>query len=200
MSVSTMLKPKTAKPAEPVLSEFQIAKARWAEIDGKFRELIERQEGINLAVSLARSPDEKRVPQNLRDRAAPFMKLAQGRKSKLTRVLEALEDEIADLTPTRAEESELWQAARRHETSRIARELQPRHRAAAKKIASAVESLSRAMAEEMEVRAELRRTAPELESSYLPDCSAGLELGLVSDWGSPVALWAQSMRKLGILD
>ena len=38
---STMLKPK---PAEAVLSEYQIAKARWTEIDGKHKALVEREE------------------------------------------------------------------------------------------------------------------------------------------------------------
>lgn len=194
---STMLK---TKPAEPVLSDFATARARWAEIDGKFRELVEREEGIRLAVSLARSPDEKRVPQHLRDKAAPFMKLAQGRKFKLTRVLEALEDEIAELTPKRAEESDLWQAARRYETSRIARELQPRHRVAVKKVAKAIEALSLAMEEEMAVRAELTRTAPEPESAYLPNCVGGLNLGTLTEWGSPVSQWAQGMRQLKILE
>ena len=200
MSITSVMKRKAAEPAEPVLSEYQTAKARWAEIDGKFRELVEREEGIKLAVSLAKSPDEKRVPQHLRDRAAPFMKLAQGRMFKRTRVLEALEDEILELAPKRAEESELWQQARRAETSRIALELQPRHRAAVKKIAALIENLSRAMEVESDVRAELARTAPEPESGYLPNCIGGLNFGMLSEWGSPASQWAQGMRQLKILE
>ena len=192
--LSTKTKPKTAVP------DFATAKARWAEIDAKHRDLIERRDGIQLALSFSKSGLDKRTPEALVAKARPFLDQARGRPRTLARQLTKLEDEIEDLTTKVQVELELWQAARRQETGRIARDLQPRHRAAIKEIAKAVEALSRAMTEELDTRAELARTAPEQTSAYLPNCIGGLVIGTLVDWNSPASEWARAMRELKILE
>ena len=117
MSLTTMLKPKTAKATEPPLSEFEIAKARWTEIDGKHKALVEREEGIKLAMSFARSAPQERTPKHIRDKAEPFMELARRRPKKLLAQLEDVLIEIEDFGPKHSDELEIWQEARRRETS-----------------------------------------------------------------------------------
>jgi hypothetical protein len=91
-----------------------------------------------------------------------------------------------------------WEHARTKETSRVAKSLQPRQRAAVRKIADAAEKLSEAMAEERALHDELARTSPIGISSYLPPCSpriAGLE-----DYRGELSAWRKRIRNLGILD
>ncbi len=192
----TMLKPKTAEPPVP---DFAAAKARWTEVDTEFRNMIERQEAMRLAISFTSGQSTKQVPQHLFDKAKPFMRLGRRRREKLIDQLADLEDEIDDSRPKVQIERELWAAARRRETNRLAGELQPRHRAAVLAIAKAVEALSRAMTEETDIRAELARTAPEPSSAYLPNCIEELVIGTFVDWHSPASAWARRMRKLNIL-
>ncbi len=195
-----MLATKTKPKAESAVPDFQTAKARWAEVDAKHREMIERLEGMKLAVSFAKSGIAKRTPQTLRDQADPYMKLATGRPDKMASQYNDLVEDIADFTPKLQVERELWQTACRGETGRIARDLQPRHRAAVKRIAKAMEALSLAMADEMDIHAELARTAPEPSSAYLPNCVAELTIGTLADWNSPASHWARRMREIRILE
>ena len=73
-----MLKPKrkpdqdTAPDPLAPAPEFLVAQARWGEISAKHRDLTERREGLDLAVSMASSPeDSRRVPEALKQRAQP---------------------------------------------------------------------------------------------------------------------------------
>ena len=195
-----MLSTLAKKTTEPAVSEFEAAEARWKEFRDKDRELIEREEGLKLALASSSSSGiDDRMPQHLRDRAE---QIAQGvrRPQELNALLERVHDEIADFKPKLSEEYETYQAARRRETNRLAGELQPRHRSAVKAMAKALEALSLAMTEEIDTRAELVRVAPEHLSSKLPDCSTGLLVGTLADWNSPASEWARAMRKLTILE
>ena len=194
---STMLKPQTAEPA---VSDFETAKARWKKIAGKRREMLARHEGMAAALSLTSGESTRNVAQSVRDQAAPYLDLAGRRRRKLIGQIEDLVEEIEEFTRKNQDENEIWQAARRRETSRLAGELQPRHRAAVKAMAKALEALSLAMSDEIEVRADLARVAPERDSAKLPDCSTGLAIGTLADWRSPASEWARNVRKLKILE
>ena len=194
---TAMLKPKTAEPEVP---DFAIAQTRWTEVRDKDREMIEHREGIKLALTFAKGGVGRQTPQNLRDQAEPFLALAKRRPRQLADQLDDLIDEIEDFAPKLGVEHELYQAARWRETNRLAGELQPRHRAAVKGMAKALEALSLAMTDEIEIRAELARKAPERESAKLPDCSSGLLVGTLADWNSAASEWARTVRKLKILE
>ena len=136
---STMLKQKTAEPPVP---DFETARARWTEFRDKDRDLTDRHEGVKLALTFAKGGVGNLTPQHLRDKAEPYLKLAKRRPRMLAAQLDDLLDEIEDFKPKLGVEHELYQAARRRETNRLAGELQPRHRAAIKAMAKALESLS----------------------------------------------------------
>ena len=190
----------TKLKAEPTTPSLKAAEARWAEIDLKWRKMIEHRDGIRMAQSLSFDRNNQRVPQHLRDKAAPFMKQAVRRPERLDEQLADVWDEIDDFDPEYQAERDIWNAARRRETTKLAGELQPRHRAAVEKIGEALSALSRAMEEEVEIHAELARTAPEAESALLPNCIVELVIGTLADWNSPASEWARRMRKLGILE
>jgi len=190
----------TADPLAPS-AEFIEAKKRQAEISARHRDLTERSEGLDLAVSMASSPgDSRRVPDALKQRAQPYRKLAQKRPHKVADMIDECRLEFEEFLETYYAETEAWAISQRRETNRIACLLQPAQRAAVRVMASAIESLSQATADERECRAELRRLAPLPESPNLPDLSSGLEVGCLSDWGGPAWRWARQIRKLKILE
>ena len=154
---------------------------------------------MELALNLMSENAISRAPQHPRDRAKPFLKLASKRRPKLFDQLAEVEVAIEESNPIYHAECEAWAATCRRETTRIARELQRPHKRAVKAIAKAVEALSLAIADEIEIRAELSRTAPEPESAHLPDCSTDLRVGTLVDWNSAASAWARKMRKLEIL-
>ena len=187
------------KPAAESASEFDTAKARWTEVTAKHRELLDRAETMKLALQLTNQPAVGRAPQHLRDRAKPFLKLAAKRRPNLFDQLAEVELAIEESNPAYHREREAWAATCRRETTRIARELQRPHKRAVKAMAKAVEALSLAIVDEIETRAELARTAPECESSHLPDCTYDLKIGTLADFNSAASTWARRMRKLEIL-
>ncbi len=192
---TTMTKPKT----EPTMPDFEAAEARWAEVDAKRRGLVERQDGMELALNYARNGVDKRVPEAIRAKADPYNNLADRNPRKLAREIDDIAHEIADSNVEYGAVRERWQAASRRKTAQIAIKLQPRHREAVKAIAAALEALSSALEQESDIRSELTQTAPEATSAYLPNCSGFLNFGSLADWNSPASQWARHMRKMGIL-
>ncbi len=195
MVAMTMTKPKT----KPTMVDFEAATARWAEVDAKRRALVERLDGMELALNYARNGVDKRVPEAIRAKADPYFNLANGNPRKLAGEIDDVGYEIAENNTEYGAERELYQAAARRETARLAKELQPRHREAVQAIAGALESLSRALEQESDIRSELTQTAPEATSAYLPNCSGFLAFGSLADWNSPASQWARQMRKMEIL-
>ncbi len=181
--------------------EFLEARALWAEVDAKRRKLIESRDGLQLAISITANPiNSQRMPEGLRQKAHPYLKLARKRRAKALADSDEISIEIEDTAPDYFAASEGWHGAKRSETNRIGAHLQTGQRAAVRIMVKAVEDLSAAMAAERECRAELRRLAPLPESPNLPDLSSGLEVGCLSDWGGPAWRWARQIRKLQILE
>lgn len=176
-------------PPDP--ADFAKARDRHRSAIAKHQRLLERIEGMSIA--LAAGLGERKPPAHLAERAAEFMGM---RRPKLAEEFAAAHDELAAFKPWFQEESAAWQAALRHETDRVARDLQPQHRAAVKAITAAVESLSVAVAAEREVRAELERRAPLPQSAYLPDMSTGFST--LDEVGSASWVFAQRLRQLHI--
>ncbi len=179
--------------------EYQTAQAHYAEVSAKHREMRARDEGLRLAISIAASGEGKRVPSHLHEKARPFKKLAVKRPEKVADLLADVRDEIEEHTPIYFAANEAIAAAKRRETNRLACELQPRHRAAVKAMAAALEALSRAMEHEIGARAELARLAPQPTSPNLPDMSGELGTGMMFEHDGIMWLWARRVRQLGIL-
>jgi hypothetical protein len=83
------------------------------------------------------------------------------------------------------------------ETSRVARNLQPRQRALVLKMHDALSLLSAAIIQERLLHDELAKTAPLPSSQLLPRCEP--PIGSFSDWSSPASGWAKQMRAWGVL-
>ncbi len=67
------LKRKSATPADPATVDLGAARERWAAVDAKYREMIERGEAMRLALSLTAAGHaaghESRAPKALREKA-----------------------------------------------------------------------------------------------------------------------------------
>lgn len=193
--------PDTVAAGDPLAPspEFLAARERWGGYVAKRHELVGKIEAMNLALEVARFPkDIGRAPVAVRERAGPYMNRAMRRRSRLEEDVDDVETELAAL-PHEAEQV-AWSSAQRRESDRIGALLRERHREAVRAMARALEDLSAAMAQELEVHAELRRRAPLPESPNVPDLSAELlVLGLVSDPKSPAAAWARRVRNSRVL-
>ena len=197
-----MLARKTeADPLAPS-ARYRRAYARWSKGARRRNELTAKIDGIKLALSLTRYPgDATRVAVHLKEQAAPYFKAAEDHPKKLARELAATVKDHDELRAREAPvETDRWEAERRLETNRIARELQPAHRDAARDLAAAVEALSEAIHAERAVRAELRVRAPLAESAYLPDLGRTLGTGALSDVGAPLWRWRRQITELKILE
>lgn len=192
-----MLATRSKPPAEPTHETFLAAREAWRKVDAEMQRLNAEATGWKYAIEITGTPGN--VPDRIRE-AAGEERLELARK-KPRRALQRLEDARDDrdkFTAKYAAAAEAWAAAKRRETNRIARELQPQHRAAVQAIAKALEELSLAIFAERECRQELARRAPETQSAYLPDCTPPA-IGALGDVGSPASAWAKQMRKLGVI-
>ncbi len=193
---------KTKSKPESAVSDFLTAKTRFEKASADYDGKHEAVENIRAAIFWSRASDSEKnlIAMSVRERVQAAYPKGLPQLRKLVRQAEDAAEALEDATPGFLVERELWAAASRRETTHVALDLQPRHRADVKAIAKALEDLSRSMAAEEETRAELARTAPEQSSAYLPNCSAFLAFGSLADWNSPASVWARQMRKMGILE
>ena len=192
---------KTKSKPESAVSDFLTAKTRFEKASAGYDAKHEAVENIRAALFWSRASDTEKnsIAISVRERVQAAYPKSLPQLRNLARQAEDADEALEDATPGFLVERELWQAACRRETVRIAVGLQPRHRAAVQKIAGALEDLSRAMEAETDVRAELARTAPEATSAYLPDCSSFLQFNSLAVWHTPASQWARHMRKMEIL-
>ena len=94
-------------------------------------------------------------------------------------------------------ERDAFNEAVRTESNRIATELAPTHKAAVRRIATAIEELSRAVTAERAVREEFARLAPEQTSAR--SALDGI-WGSLADPNGMLSNWARTARKLGYLE
>ena len=134
-------KRKQKKDDVPELTEFEAAKARWSEASATHAELLGRVEAMRLArdqASADATPEKTGdMPAALIEKAKPFARLAHRRPVRAADNLAAAEVELEEFNPAYQDAKLSWAGAMRRETNRIAASLQPRQRAAVKKIAAA---------------------------------------------------------------
>ena len=195
-----LARPPKADPLAPS-ARYEAAARRWGKLARRRAELLERVEGITLALSLASNQgDASRVPEHLKKLAAPYQQDARNEPRRLVKRLATTNQDLAALRNGKSGESfQAWQGAMREETNRIARLLQPAHRKAVADMVKAVELLSQAIHAERDVLAELRERAPLAESAYLPDLGHVLGTDTLSDINSPLWRWGRWVRQLKIL-
>lgn len=170
-------------------------------LQSKWNDLTAESERLKVAASLARNATDRADERTAwaRGFASDFLELADGRPKALDVRQEEIAYELAKLRPAYLRACETLAIAESQATSRAAKALQPRQRAAVLKIAKAAEDLSRAMAEERELHAELAGSAPRPTSAFLPGCSPEIGGGFDS-WGSPLSCWRRRMKSLGYLN
>ncbi len=156
-------------------NDYHAAAASFAEIDGRLKALGAAIDARRLALQLA--PDDEatsRTPGALWSLAKPHLTAARRRPAKVADEIANLELEAHDLVLPHRQAKDAMDLAARQETDQIAIVLQPRHRAVVKKLVSAAEAFSMALAAERAIRFELRRQAPWPTSGFLPDVTEGL--------------------------
>jgi hypothetical protein len=181
LALNRRREPEPAEAADPLApsAEFVAGRERWR---GFLREREAANHRVAQAVAKLRS-DERTEPLEVVQRELEVAQLAR-------------EAVARRLGPEREE----WDAACRAEVERIGAVLQPRHRAAVKRMAEALTLLCAAIAEEQDTRAELRQAVPgDWGSCILPDCSSSLWLGRLDDFNSPASQWNRDMICLGML-
>ena len=103
-----------------------------------------------------------------------------------------LQDQVADAADQHLAEAEAWRVALEAEQGRLAVLCRPKHAAAVRQIARAVEMLSAAVQTERDVRAGLAEVGA---AHALPD--AGFEFGTLGDFHSLVSTWTPDRPLVG---
>ncbi|MFZ2652022.1 MAG: hypothetical protein WA210_18140 [Burkholderiaceae bacterium] len=187
------------KPEPASVSDYDKAKMRWTEVSSARNAVAHNIRRRHLAQSIAfyNEASQDRTARVREIAGADYIRLATRRPEEFARETRELEFQFEESAAAFAAEVDAWNSARRTESNRIARELQPSHRNAVKEIAAALESLSRAIGSERAVRAEFARLAPEPVSALLPGMSP--TIGTLGEWASQPAQWSRSARKNGYL-
>jgi hypothetical protein len=179
----------------PENSDFEAAKARWAEVSAARRALKARLDGAKAALALAENPPSKGdiISPVLAERARAYLADRLPNAELLRHEILVLEDQLAQAATSYAIESTAWRMALEAEAARRAEALKPRHKAAVRKIAAAVEALSAAVEGEREIRRELG----EVGSAALAD--AGREFGSLHEYNSTLSSWNRHVLAEGAL-
>jgi hypothetical protein len=158
------------------------------------------QAARELALSLARNPVAAGSyrTDDARKKAGAFLKTAARRPEVLVEEARQLGYELEDSAAEFGRERDAYHEAVRTESNRVAAELAPKHHAAVKRIAAAIEELSRASAVERAVRAEFAARAPESTSAMLPAMDGCF--GVLAEFDSLLSGWARVARRLGYLE
>lgn len=190
-----------ASRSPSLAEELANAELAYTTTSNKFRELVELYERLKLAQQLAA------VGEKLDDRsevaiarAGELLAKARRHPRKVAQEIEEAFNDIPDARAAMVAAQEKLRDARAARADEVAVALRPRHRAAARKIAKALETLSIALAEEEDVRVELAKLVPNVRSRHLPDVSSGLWVANLSLWHSAAAAWARDMRAAGFIE
>lgn len=189
---------------DPTPSAYEAARQRWADARTEVRELTERLEDAKAAMRLHGYDavrGERLTLAPLRERATRFLAGRHLSERQIRRAVEDLEDLLAAALARLRTAQEDHQRERDLAAMALAKQLQPRHKAAVRKLAAAIEVLSAATAEERTIRGELMASglAP-TGSLLLPDASSMLQLGTLDEFSSKASEWGRTMRRLGVLD
>jgi hypothetical protein len=189
--------PETASPAR-TSAEFAAARRRWEGAAQERRALKARFDGAQAALALALNPpsmDDHPSPRLIEMANAYLGGRRSATVNALRREIVDLDDQLTRAATTYSLERASWHAAVEGEARRLAEELRPAHKAACRKIAAAVESLSAAVEQERKIRAKLAELGC---SNALVD--AGQEFGTLSEFNSLLSTWNRRLLAARVLD
>jgi hypothetical protein len=197
-----MLARLKSSPSTDTLTEFEAIAAKRDQAQAEWQAAEAKQAGYKAAMLWHRASDAEREGERFDHVRKTIAKVFGGNppaERRIPKLAEEVNEQLEELRPKWIKAQQEWQEACRRETSRIAISLQPQHRAAVKRLAAAVEELSRAIEQERAVHPELRKKAPLETSAYLPNCAPPIGGGLDNPV-SPLSEWARRLRKIGLLD
>lgn len=181
-------------------AELRAATAHYSEIRTRMHGLEEKLQALELARTLAFTGSTGSMPENLREKAQPYLHLATRRPRAFAARVEETQDEIEKLAPEHKAASERLDIAKRRETNRLAVLLQPKHKEIVQRMMHAVEQLSSAIADENQLLAEFSKSAPLPQSRFLPSVGGVLGTGTLADFDSPLWRWRKHVAGLGIME
>jgi hypothetical protein len=185
--------PEETTPATP---EFERKRAAWEATDAEFKRLMDTRDNMLLALNMASVPEQHPDAVGLMERAGKYLERARRYPKRILEDVEDINQEIDRERPGHKLAREQWEIDRVAETDRIAEQLIPRHRAAVERTARALEVLSQALFDELEVRAELEQTAPLPRSRHLPNMSSAFAICRLNEPNSTASAWAGIAREL----
>jgi hypothetical protein len=184
----------------PAASAFERAREAFDRLRNEQRIREDRRDRLKAAQNLATLPTIAERSEHLAEKIGmDVIEHARGWPNRVAAEIETLTIAIEEAAPALATARDEHQLAAVARTEEIALALQPRHQAAVTDIARALEHLSRALAAETDVRAELGHQAPLPTSALLPDLSTDLRFGDLSRWDSAASNWARRARSIGVL-
>ena len=191
----TLLSMMNLMKRAPAVEPAPVGDARLVELRGLRRGLMERISGLKTAAALI-SPTcgfgSNDFPSKMREAAKPFMNLS---RRKLDSELDRAEHELSNILPNLADAAEDARRAAIRTTKDKARELEPEHRAAVKRIADALETLVDAMADETRIREQTDLNG----IGHLPFLSLPV-LGIPANPSSLVSRWFADARRAKYLE
>lgn len=190
-------------PADPMVDELD-ARREYLDLRKQERKLVSQIEQLDVALQLTNQPEP------FADRARAAVELAglelalAKRNPRRTRLrIEELRDELVILRERRAALAPLNERWETNEAVRIARALQPEHKAAVRRINDCLEALSTALAAEIEVRDRFAAETPTALkfSSLLPNASATfMSTNWIPHRDSRASVWARDPAIRAILN
>jgi hypothetical protein len=180
------------------VSEFEQARARWAEVSAGRRALRDKLDGAKAALVLADyrpGPGEYLSP-TIEDKARRYLDGRRPDCDRLAQQVAALEAELADAATTYTVESAAWRSALEAEARRRAEAVQPKLKALVRALARSVERLN----DDVEALRGLQAQLAEVGGvAALPDLALEL-FGTLAEYNSPVSQWNRRVLKSGLLD
>ncbi len=162
------------------------------------RDLIAKLEAMKIAAQLAPQDVIDPRAEVAKAKADPFLPAARRNPRRFAASIEDCEDEIEQAQVAFEECRDRYVAARIAEADRIAAQFQPRQVVAVGRIASALEALTKALAEEEQVHTDFLAVSPQ-PSALLPTCGTPFRTCRLDLPQSTASGWAARIRNMGIL-
>jgi hypothetical protein len=182
--------------AEPL--PLEQAQAEFDELKGKIDLLITEREDLRFAFSAERcGPPPLAASVEIKARFDRFKKLVKARPNEAQKRIEEIEGELGEAEPKLQISRERLQLAKEVRAAALGETFRPRHRQAVKAIASALETLSKAVAAEQDIQFEFRSAAPGFS---LPDMGIRWRFVLLNDPKSSASVWVRQAKAAELLD
>ncbi len=193
--VSAELHRRAAVKAEPLNIDRDLA--AFDELSTRLSGLLEKREGIELAIALQSNRKNAFAAPSFYAKADPYKQLAASRRRR-EQVLEETVEEIETILPQLDIARERLRLAQEERALAIAATFKTRQRRAVRDIAKALEALSKAVLAEQALHTEYEAQAPGF--LFLPDFSGAWRVARLDDPRSVGSGWLRQAKASGYLD